>query len=247
MCNHCGWRNHDSKDCSYPAKNPSHPYINTDAKILWVNSDQGKAFIAKHPGKTRYEPEKKRQKKGMELSCTNHEFLPMNNPIILNTSDSEVEREILKHTYCANKNLLESKHIILVDKGLDVLSCICHDYSFSNNISYASNKTTNSCTKEEENNIIPNINNTIEGEEILSAFTSTTDYTIPANAITEFSELPIRFLLDIGSLQANYVSLDMAKALEAQGVRRSKCNHKVCSAMSGICKEAQGRIKFFVK
>ena len=84
--------------------------------------------MAKHPGKNFYEPEKKRQKKGMEVSYTNHEFLPMNNPIILNTSDSEVERKILKHTYCSNKNLLESKHIIFVDNGLDVLSCICHDY-----------------------------------------------------------------------------------------------------------------------
>ena len=99
LCNHCGWRNHETKDCSYPGKNPTHPYINKDPKTLWVNSDQGKAFIAKHPGKTRYEPEKKKPKKGKELSCINHEVLSIINPIILNTSDSEGERKIL--TLCA--------------------------------------------------------------------------------------------------------------------------------------------------
>ena len=181
-----------------------------------------------------------------DLSCiSNDNIIQNNNPTSLNSSDSDmVERKELHYTYLSNNETLESRGLTLVDKGLDALSGICHDCSKNNKLCTRTT-TTNSNLMEEENNI-PSINDTIEGKEILSAFTSTDDYTIPANVITESNELPIRFLLDIGALQDNYVSLDMAKALEAKGITRSKCNQKVCSAMSGMCKQAQGRMKFYV-
>ena len=93
-------------------------------------------------------------------------------------------------------------------------------------------KTCHECTP-------PNINNPNEptfmnkdSSELLSAFTSKEDYTIPATAITLKEDLPLRFLLDIGALQGNYISKDLAVALESRGIIRNKCNHRVCSAMS---------------
>jgi len=81
----------------------------------------------------------------------------------------------------------------------------------------------------------------------LQPFTSDEDFTIPATIITMKNDLPIRFLLDIGALQGNYISLDLAKALEASGVERKKCSQKVCSALHGICKEAHGMMSFFIE
>jgi hypothetical protein len=40
--------------------------------------------------------------------------------------------------------------------------------------------------------------------ELLSAFTSKDDYTIPATAITIKDDLPIRFLLEIGALKGHF-------------------------------------------
>ena len=83
--------------------------------------------------------------------------------------------------------------------------------------------------------------------ELLSAFTSKEDYTIPATAITIKDDLPLRFLLDIGALQGNYISKDLAIALESRGVIRNKCNHRVCSAMSNLCQTADGLMKFYLQ
>ena len=81
----------------------------------------------------------------------------------------------------------------------------------------------------------------------LQPFNSDDDYTIPAMIITAKNDLPIHFLLDIGALQGNYISLDLATALEAAGIQRKKCHQKVCSALHGICKETHGIMTFFME
>ena len=130
-------------------------------------------------------------------------------------------------------------------KGMESLSCMCHDCVPPNTNPTSENATHSQPIEEVDTN--PPIFNTIEGQELLSAFNSTDDYTIPAHALTVKDDLPIRFLLDIGALQGNYISLDLAKALEAKGIPRSQCNHRVCSAMSEMCKQAQGKMSLYVK
>ena len=76
----------------------------------------------------------------------------------------------------------------------------------------------------------------------LQPFTADDHYTIAASIITLKNDLPIRFALDIGSLQSNYISVDPAKALEAAGVERKQCNQKVSSALHGICVQTHGRM-----
>ena len=83
--------------------------------------------------------------------------------------------------------------------------------------------------------------------KILSAFNSNDDYTLPATIITSHNDISILFLLDIGALQGNYISLDLATALEAQGIPRKKCSQKVCSAMSNFCKETYGKMSFYIQ
>ena len=122
--------------------------------------------------------------------------------------------------------------------GEEILSCTCdgtcHEYippSINNN---------------NNNPIQPPFIDKVSSE-LLSAFTSKDDYTIPATAITIKDDLPIRFLLDIGALQGNYISKDLANALESRGVVRNKCNHRVCSAMSGLCQHSDGLMKFYLQ
>ena len=130
-------------------------------------------------------------------------------------------------------------------KGMEFLSCMCHDCVPPNTNPISENATHSQPIEEVDTN--PPIFNTIEGQELLSAFNSTDDYTIPGHALTVKDDLPIRFLLYIGALQGNYISLDLAKALEAKGIPRSQCNHRVCSAMSEMCKQAQGKMSFYVQ
>ena len=81
----------------------------------------------------------------------------------------------------------------------------------------------------------------------LKPFSSNDDYTISATVITLKNDLPIRFLLDIGALQDNYISVDLANALEAAGIQRLQCNQKVCSALNNICKVAHGKMCFVIE
>jgi hypothetical protein len=83
--------------------------------------------------------------------------------------------------------------------------------------------------------------------ELSSAFTSKDDYTVPAAAITIKDDLPIRFVLDIGALQCNYISKDLVNALKSRGIVRNKCTHRVCSAMSGLCQHPDGLMMFYLQ
>jgi len=116
--------------------------------------------------------------------------------------------------------------------GEEILSCTCDG-------------TCHEC-------IPPSINNNNNSiykvsSKLLSAFTLKDDYTIPATAITIKDDLPIRFLLDIDALQGNYISKDLANAaLESRGVVTNKCNHCVCSAMSGLYQHSDGLMTFYL-
>ena len=122
-------------------------------------------------------------------------------------------------------------------------SCCCVNHNIH------SPNITNPFTSLDNDSSIDEENSTRDSDLLaqLQPFTSDDDYTIAASIITLKNNLPIRFLLDIGSLQSNYISVDLAKALEAAGVERKECNQKVCSALHGICKQTHGRMSFYVE
>ena len=80
--------------------------------------------------------------------------------------------------------------------------------------------------------------------QYLSAFNSDQDYTLPATVLCKSNDVSIRFLFDIGALQGNYISIDLAVMLEKQGIKRTKCSQRVCSAMTGLCKETRVKSVF---
>jgi len=53
-------------------------------------------------------------------------------------------------------------------------------------------------------------------------------------------------MLDIGALQGNYISVDLAAVLEKQGIKRTKCSQRVSSAMTGLRKETHGQMSFYM-
>ena len=83
--------------------------------------------------------------------------------------------------------------------------------------------------------------------ELWSAFDSKDDYTISAIAITIKDDLPIRFLLDIGAFRGNSIDKNLSNVLEFQGVAKNKCNHRLCSALSGLFQHSDGLNKFWLQ
>jgi len=88
-------------------------------------------------------------------------------------------------------------------------SCCCVNHNIH------SSNITNPFTSLDNDSSIDEENSTRDSDLLaqLQPFTSDDDYTIAASIITLKNNLPIRFLLDIGSLQSNYISADLAKAL----------------------------------
>ena len=79
-------------------------------------------------------------------------------------------------------------------------------------------------------------------------FDRTIDGIISCDNLHQNQGLNIRFLLDTGALQANYISLDLANKLRERGCFYQDVKHTVCSPiMKCKCIESRGLISFRLK